>query len=279
MKSNWNFFIIATTCPTAVGQQELVCSLQSAYNQGAAGQFKVVPHAGGFVVVFDRTTRDDDHEYILKRRLTAPLSTTDAALEQLRAEIQESMPAGQAKDLLTKGQWTVVDFNGALDEIEEIASNMLPTKVAPGTFWVTQAGDIAHVIEAESAGDARFWVRHPNGDKRLCNANGVPMGVLTEASRKAWALVQPLGLHTALAGFHSTWLTPVRNDQDAEAFLLALKSSGQLFHPDDDPGSVIGVAGKPVFSKVEADVVRLRMAEVHFYHPNPSAFALQLTSQ
>lgn len=274
-----NFLIIATTCPTAVAQQELVCNLQTAYNQGVAGQFKVVPHAGGFVVVFDRTTRDDDHEYLLKRRLTAPFSATEAAIEQLRDEIQECMSAGQAKDLLTQGQWTVVDFNGALDEIEEIASNMLPTKVAYGTFWVTKAGDIAHVIDVESAVNAGFWVRYPSGDKRLCDAHGVPVGVLTEASRKAWTLAQPLGLHTVLAGFHSTWLTPVRNDQDAEAFLLALNASGQLFHPDDDPGAVVGAGGKPVFSKVEADVVRLRMAEVHFYHPDPCAFALQLKPQ
>ncbi len=72
--------------------------------------------------------------------------------------------------------------------------------------------------------------------------------------------------------------TAIQSQADAESFLFQLDQDGLLFHPDDDPASIIGADGKPTFTPAQADTVRQRMVEVFQYLDDPCAYALALSN-
>ena len=55
--------------------------------------------------------------------------------------------------------------------------------------------------------------------------------------------------------------TPITNDAEARAYLVALATEGKAYHLDDDPADVVDVEGRPVFTTEEAGLLRQRTAE------------------
>lgn len=72
--------------------------------------------------------------------------------------------------------------------------------------------------------------------------------------------------------------TPINSPADAEGFLFQLHQAGKLFHPDDNPATVIRSTGEPLFTPTEAALVAQRMDEVFEQLDDPSDYALTLTN-
>lgn len=72
--------------------------------------------------------------------------------------------------------------------------------------------------------------------------------------------------------------TPINTEADAEGFFFCLDQDGKLFHPEDDPASVVNDAGR-VFTDDEAELLRERIAEVYAVIDDPCAYILDLLNQ
>jgi hypothetical protein len=72
--------------------------------------------------------------------------------------------------------------------------------------------------------------------------------------------------------------TPIETESDAQAFFFQLDQLGQLFHPEDDPASVVTRQGAPLFNPAEADHLRQRIDEVFAVMDDPCAYCLDLTA-
>lgn len=65
--------------------------------------------------------------------------------------------------------------------------------------------------------------------------------------------------------------TPITNLNSAKGFLRLLEADGKLFHPEDDPETVVSTRGR-VFTPEEVPYVRLRIEEVYSFMEDPCAF-------
>lgn len=74
------------------------------------------------------------------------------------------------------------------------------------------------------------------------------------------------------------FLTPITKSQDAEGFFFCLYQDGLLFHPEDDPSTVINAqSGKRIFTDSEAPLIRQRIDEVYEVMDDPCDFILSMT--
>lgn len=72
------------------------------------------------------------------------------------------------------------------------------------------------------------------------------------------------------------FLTPIKSESDAEGFFFCLDQEGLLFHPEDDPFSVINANG-PLFTAEESEALRQRIDEVYEFMDDPCEFILSMT--
>lgn len=116
-----NSYILATEVPATGPIEHLVKALQRGYDNGAAGTFQViVTMQPTYMVLFVRTTADDDEQYLLDRMAKDGCTVEEAAMRQLAAELDG---AGQlAKpviEVLEGGDAQIVDFNAVLATVGE----------------------------------------------------------------------------------------------------------------------------------------------------------------
>ena len=72
------------------------------------------------------------------------------------------------------------------------------------------------------------------------------------------------------------FLTPIKSESDAEGFFFCLDQEGLLFHPEDDPSSVINANGT-LFTAEESEALRQRIDEVYEFMDDPCEFILSMT--
>ena len=75
------------------------------------------------------------------------------------------------------------------------------------------------------------------------------------------------------------YTTPIRTEADAEGFFYQLHQLGRLFHPEDDPATVInGASGQWLFTPDQCQHLRQRIDEVYEVMDDPCAYCLTLTN-
>lgn len=72
--------------------------------------------------------------------------------------------------------------------------------------------------------------------------------------------------------------TPIQTEADAEGFFFCLDQDGKLFHPEDDPATVVNASGR-VFTDEQAELLRERITEVYEVMAEPCAYILGLLDQ
>ena len=61
---------------------------------------------------------------------------------------------------------------------------------------------------------------------------------------------------------------PITSLNDAKNFFRNLEKIEKLFHPDDDPSTIIDQDGKLIFSEIECESIKLRILEIReFFDP------------
>jgi hypothetical protein len=71
------------------------------------------------------------------------------------------------------------------------------------------------------------------------------------------------------------FLNPLTSLADCEGFFFCLDQDGLLFHPEDDPASVINANGR-IFNDEEANAIRQRIGEVYEFMDDPCEFILSM---
>lgn len=250
-----HFFVaITVTSPSLLLQQDLVKELQTAFDQGVEGQFQTLRLPdGSYLILFQRDAGGEDRHMLTKRILCGQTESA-AAIGQLVDELAECMPGGPIKSLVLKGERKVMDFDGVLDALAEDVFNQLPSKPDIRQFWRTTEGTLVQIVDKAPGVHGHLMVRSA-ASEYLVNEHGAPLSLDHAALRYA------LGLHLCESGFMDELCDPVFSAASAEAFLHSLHAQGKLFHPEDDPATLVN-GGKAVFSPMEAEVLRIRMAEV-----------------
>jgi hypothetical protein len=72
------------------------------------------------------------------------------------------------------------------------------------------------------------------------------------------------------------FLTPIKSEAEAEGFFFCLNQQGLLFHPEDDPASVINANGR-LFNDEESEALRQRIDEVYEFMDDPCEYILKMT--
>ena len=70
--------------------------------------------------------------------------------------------------------------------------------------------------------------------------------------------------------------TPLTSFADCEGFFFCLDQQGLLFHPEDDPATVINDQGQ-LFNPEEVKALRQRIDEVYEFMDDPCEFILSMT--
>lgn len=65
---------------------------------------------------------------------------------------------------------------------------------------------------------------------------------------------------------------PITSESDAEQFFYDLHAENLLFHPEDDPATIINPAGERIFTDAECLLVAKRITEVYRYMLDPCEF-------
>ncbi len=74
------------------------------------------------------------------------------------------------------------------------------------------------------------------------------------------------------------FLTPIKSESEAESFFFMLHQDGMLFHPDDDPSTVInGQSGEMLFTDLEVPLIRQRIDEAYEFMDDPCDFIITIT--
>jgi len=65
---------------------------------------------------------------------------------------------------------------------------------------------------------------------------------------------------------------PITSENDAEQFFYALENEGLLFHPEDDPATIVNKDGERIFTDAECPLIAQRITEVYRYMLDPCEF-------
>ena len=65
---------------------------------------------------------------------------------------------------------------------------------------------------------------------------------------------------------------PITSENDAEQFFYALENEGLLFHPEDDPATIVNKDGERIFTDSECPLIAQRITEVYLYMVDPCEF-------
>lgn len=110
-------YLITVEVPATGTIQDLAKALQEAYDDGADGFFKIIATTQPtYLVIFLRTTAEDDMEYLRERMTEGSETLHLAAMHQLGQELQLSAGdvAKPVVDVLLAGDAQIVDFNVVL---------------------------------------------------------------------------------------------------------------------------------------------------------------------
>ena len=70
----------------------------------------------------------------------------------------------------------------------------------------------------------------------------------------------------------------IRSLDDAKRFFRDLQARGLLFHPEDNPHTVVNARGDRVFTVSEAERLLDRMSEVYMFMADPCAYVVEIKS-
>jgi hypothetical protein len=65
---------------------------------------------------------------------------------------------------------------------------------------------------------------------------------------------------------------PITSESDAEQFFYDLENEGLLFHPEDDPLTVVDTHGNLIFTPDDVPLINQRITEVYRYMLDPCEF-------
>lgn len=115
--SNCGRYHILVEIPAMGPMEDLVECLQKAYDDGAAGNFKVlVTREPGWLVVFEREINPDEAGYLKDRLIEGAEDIELAAMAQLAAELESTatLVTGPVITDLRNGDAQIMDFDGVL---------------------------------------------------------------------------------------------------------------------------------------------------------------------
>lgn len=65
---------------------------------------------------------------------------------------------------------------------------------------------------------------------------------------------------------------PITSENDAEQFFYDLHAADLLFHPEDDPATIVNKDGARIFTDAECPLIAERITEVYMYMLDPCEF-------
>ena len=65
---------------------------------------------------------------------------------------------------------------------------------------------------------------------------------------------------------------PLTSQRDAQQFFRDLHAADLLFHPEDDPATIINQAGARIFTDAQCPLVAERIAETYEFMVDPCEF-------
>jgi hypothetical protein len=65
---------------------------------------------------------------------------------------------------------------------------------------------------------------------------------------------------------------PLTSQRDAQQFFRDLHAADLLFHPDDDPATIINQAGERIFTDEQCPLIAERIAETYEFMVDPCEF-------
>lgn len=77
----------------------------------------------------------------------------------------------------------------------------------------------------------------------------------------------------------STLATPITSLTEAHVFFTRMAIASLLFHPEDDPATVVDANGRALFDDSECALLRKRVSEVYAFDSDPCAFCLDITGE
>lgn len=160
-------YLITVEVPAKGPIEELTAALQLAFDHGAAGHFRViVTHQPSYIVVFLRSTSDDDGDYIRARLQELDGDVEHAAQAQLAAELEDEAGA-EAVDVvkaLRDGDGQIIDFEDALREVVTPTTCQRCGTALDGRGRCTdQTCPFSSVLQSDPDG----WAGHPEKDKSV----------------------------------------------------------------------------------------------------------------
>lgn len=68
--------------------------------------------------------------------------------------------------------------------------------------------------------------------------------------------------------------TPITTIGEAKSFFYSLNKREKLFHPDDEPSTIINPEGQRIFTDEESELISQRMTEIRHFLPDPCEFII-----
>ena len=65
---------------------------------------------------------------------------------------------------------------------------------------------------------------------------------------------------------------PLTSQRDAQQFFRDLHAADLLFHPDDDPATILNQAGERIFTDEQCPLIAERIAEIYEFMADPCEF-------
>ena len=75
-------------------------------------------------------------------------------------------------------------------------------------------------------------------------------------------------------GLKMNFHNPIKSQNDAEQFFYDLENEGLLFHPEDDPATIINDQGKLIFASDDVELINQRIDEVYMFMVDPCEFII-----
>ncbi|ABM97011.1 hypothetical protein [Methylibium petroleiphilum] len=113
-------YLITAEVPARGPIEALAAALQQGYDNGAEGRFQViVTTQPTYLVIFLRTTAEDDADYLRATAAKHGCGIEQAAALQLAAELADQVGeiANPVVDVLRNGDVQIVDFNRVLSQV------------------------------------------------------------------------------------------------------------------------------------------------------------------
>lgn len=153
-------YLITAEVPAQGPIEALAAALQQGYDNGAAGSFQViVTTQPTYLVIFLRTTAEDDSDYLRATAAKHGCAIKHAAALQLAAELTDQVGdlAKPVVEVLRNGDVQIVDFNGALDQLLAPGKCQRCDSALFDGLCTDAACPFSDVLQDDPAG----WAGHP----------------------------------------------------------------------------------------------------------------------